>query len=165
MACLPPSVRMGAALQEFTVPPLFVQVCCSMTSDYETCWCRFGSLVLFRAMPNSEQRQTVWFPAWLRSMLRGSPSPACPSSVYWKAEGHSQRLFLDLLWFVGWQPVFPRCGSAPTNSAERHLWASHFCYSFSCSNEDVMRKIIHCRGPQASTEPSGLMFITRGWTL
>lgn len=109
----------GAALQEATVRPLFMQVCCSMTCDYEICW-TFIALVCstiycdqksphLRVKENSvisgmgqfcglasNHSCTARTPLHLLKLGKGN------------AEGHSQRLFMELLWCADWQLIFPR---------------------------------------------------------
>lgn len=61
---------MGAALQEATVQLLFMQVCCSMTYDYETCWtliafCYFNHSLCSKKPPfKSQGKHCDFWPGW-----------------------------------------------------------------------------------------------------
>lgn len=98
---------MGATLQEATVRLLFVQVRCSMTSDYEICW-TFTAFVFstiwsvqksphLRVKENSVISGPGQFCSGAPLLLHHLQLPHPLKLVKLKAEGHSQRLFIEIL--------------------------------------------------------------------
>lgn len=91
---------MGAALQEATVRLLFVQVCCSMTSDYEICWTfvgfAFSTIWCVQKSPHLRVKENSVISVSGRFC---GLAPLRPLKL--KREGHSQRLFIEATLMCG----------------------------------------------------------------